>query len=120
MQLYRHLNKVWHGGRKPSLYERDLEELACGHLLMSRTKDTKRNFTAIVAEMQSKQFIAPLPPEQRFTKSQGRWRVRIEPYKSLVISPEKTAIEIAGAEDQLLVAAYLRHRFAEGPPAPRR
>ena len=64
MQLYRHLNKVWHGGRKPLLYERDLEELACGHLLMSRTKDTKRNFSAIVAEMESKMFIAPLPPER--------------------------------------------------------
>lgn len=113
MQLYRHLNKVWHGGRKPSLYERDLEELACGHLLMSRTKDTKRNFAAIVAEMESKQFIAPLSPSERFTKSQGRWRVRIEPQKVPNKSPESTATNIAaGAEDQLLAAAYLRHRFA--------
>ena len=115
MQLYRHLNKVWHGGRKPSLYERDLEELACGHLLMSRTKDTKRNFTAIIAEMESKQFIAPLPPSERFAKSQGRWRVLIEPHKALEHSPEKKAIKTAaGAEDQLLAVAYLRHRFAGG------
>ena len=116
MQLYRHLNKVWHGGRKPSLYERDMEELACGHLLMSRTKDTKRNFAAIVAEMESKQFIAPLPPEQRFIKSQGRWRVRIEPHKvpGQLAGVDRRSKYAAGTEDQQLVAAYLRHRFAGG------
>ena len=113
MQLFRHLNKVWHGGRKPSVYERDLEELACGHLLMSRTKDTKRNFAAIVAEMESKQFIAPLPPDQRFTKSQGRWRVRIEPHHARRESAGKKTDNTAPAsESQSLATAYLRHRFA--------
>ena len=112
MQLYRHLNKVWHGGRKRSVYERDLEELACGHLLMSRTKDTKRNFAAIVAEMESKQFIAPLPSGERFIKSQGRWRVRIEPYHTVREPGVRNASHAAPPSDaQSLATAYLRHRY---------
>ena len=119
MQLYRHLNKVWHGGRKPSVYERDLEELACGHLLMSRTKDTKRNFAAIVSEMEAKQFIAPLPPDQRYTKSQGRWRVRIEPHAQNGGTASKTATEATSAsEPRELVTTYLSHRFAVVGRAP--
>lgn len=96
MQLYRHLNKVWKGGRKPFSYERDLVELACGHLLMSRTKDTKRNLSAIIAEMEAKAYLAAMPGEERFYKSNGRWRVRLELHtdhrRNTATEPKPTAV----------------------------
>ena len=113
MQLYRHLNKVWRGGRKPFVYERDLEELACGHLLMSRTKDTKRNFTAILRELEGGGFLCPLDTKERFSRSNGSWRVRLEIQTNSKSSPAiaQSNNEGKSTEAQQLVRMYHHHRF---------
>jgi hypothetical protein len=88
-------------------------------LLMSRTKDTKRNFAAIVSEMETRKFIAPLSPDQRFIRSQGRWRVRIEPYASQDTEGGSTAkVREPTSEPRALATAYLSQRFAAAEREP--
>lgn len=55
--LYRHLNKRWHSGRKPKTYERDLRDLACGHLGLTDSKDLKRNFLQAVSELHERGYL---------------------------------------------------------------
>ena len=77
--LLRHLNKVWHAGRKPKPYARDLKELACGHLGMTDCKDLKRNFQDLVAELESCGYLKPADPTVRYEKIRaGIWRVNLE------------------------------------------
>ena len=86
MQLFRMTNKAWHGGRKPSVYEREVKELACGHLRMKNDKWTKRNFQNIVQWMEKTHFIKPAAKEARYIKiAQGIWRVRLEIHPSRIV-----------------------------------
>lgn len=77
--LHRHLNKVWHGGRKPKIYERDLHELACAHLGMTDGSHLKRNFHELVKEHEQKGYLLPLDGAVRYRRIRpGVWRVRFD------------------------------------------
>ena len=78
-QLHRHLNKVWHAGKKPKIYERDLTELASAHLGLARSKFLKRNFHEIVTDMEESGYLLPMDKGVRYRKIRpGVWRVRLE------------------------------------------
>jgi hypothetical protein len=75
-QLYRHLNKRFHGAREQQRYERDLTHLACGHLGMKRSKYLKRNLDQCIRELEDRGYIIPEPAESRYRKVRpGVWRV---------------------------------------------
>jgi len=110
--FHRHLNKVWHGGRKPKLYERDLKELACGHLGMTDCKDLKRNFRRIITEMEDKRYLSAMLADERFRKIRpGVWRVRLELHPDQIRKPRQHA-QATDAQAHSLVCQYHRHRFA--------
>jgi len=118
--LYRHLNKVWHAGKKPKLYERDLKELACGHLGMTENKDLKRNLHRIITEMESKQYLQPMPEADRYQKVRpGVWRVRFEIHPHQLPTPKTGGGESSKNSSSTgssstasdIVRAYHHHRF---------
>ncbi len=79
-QYFRHLNKTWHSGNKLFIYDRDLTELACGHLLMADSNWMKRNFTKQVLRPHEKAgTLNKVPDAERFYGKRGRWRVRNTP-----------------------------------------
>jgi len=118
-QLYRHLNKVWHAGKRPKVYERDLTELASAHLGLARSKFLKRNFQEIIKDMEENGYLAPMDKGIRYRKIRpGVWRVRLE------LHPRHFRGKRAGGgessrEDStprqpdaaVLVCDYHRHRF---------
>ena len=78
-ELFRHLNKVWYGGRKPKPYARDLKELACAQLGMTDCKDLKRNFHADVKELEERGYLAPSDMSARYEKIRpGVWRAHFQ------------------------------------------
>jgi len=119
--LYRHLNKVWHAGKKPRTYERDLTDLACGHLGMTQSKDLKRNFAALVSELERRRYIEPMPPQQRYRKVRpGVWRVRFDlhptnnrktPKREEGSQPGGTKVSGHSKDAATLVSQYHRQRF---------
>ncbi|NQT12041.1 MAG: replication initiator protein A [Planctomycetes bacterium] len=110
--FHRHLNKVWHGGRKPKLYERDLKELACGHLGMTDCKDLKRNFQRVISEMEDKRYLSAMLSDERFRKIRpGVWRLRLELHPDQIRKPRQHAQE-TDAQARSLVCQYHRYRFA--------
>ena len=121
MQLFRMTNKVWHGGRKPNVYQRDLKELACAHLRMKNDKWTKRNFQNIVEWMEKAEFIKPEEKSDRYIRvAHGIWRVQLEIHPSRVIAGKNYAIPAVSdaaqgeaiAEDATqLIQAYMESRF---------
>ncbi len=127
--LLRHLNKVWHAGRKPKPYARDLKELACGHLGMTDCKDLKRNFQDLVAELESCGYLKPADPTVRYEKIRaGIWRVNLElhpdqlrtkrPAAEPVLNREAPTHPPDGGAAQL-VSLYHRHRFGKADYVPR-
>jgi hypothetical protein len=73
-QLHRQLNKTWRDGQKPTLYERDLRELACGYLGMTNSQSLKRNFHQVVIEMEHKGYLTPMAFEDRYIRiGAGIW-----------------------------------------------
>lgn len=127
--LLRHLNKVWHAGRKPKAYARDLKELACRHLGMTDCKDLKRNFQELVAELESCGYLKPADPTVRYEKIRaGIWRVNLElhpdqvrtkrPAEELVLKREATTTPPHGGAAQL-VSLYHRQRFGTVDYVPR-
>jgi len=121
MQLFRMTNKVWHGGRKPSIYQRDLKELACAHLRMKNDKWTKRNFHNIVEWMEKAEFIKPVEKADRYIRiAHGIWRVQLEIHPHRIVKG-KTYKAVSGSDNQQvgtkpdeatqLIQAYMQARF---------
>ena len=69
--LFRHLNKVWHSGRKPLHYERDLKEIACGHLHMIAGNNLKENFGNALREMENRRYLLCCRPNSDSSPSAG-------------------------------------------------
>lgn len=130
MQLFRMTNKVWHGGRKPSVYQRDLKELACAHLRMKNDKWTKRNFHNIVEWMETAEFIKPVEKADRYIRiAHGIWRVQLEIHPSRVIAGKTDAIPstpVAAPNKKIaddstrLIQAYMQARFQQADYRPTR
>lgn len=128
--LLRHLNKVWHAGRKPKPYARDLKELACGHLGMTDCKDLKRNFQELVAELESCGYLTPVDPDTRYEKIRpGVWRVHLELHSSQSRAGSNTTTLAKNREEysaparddaRELVQLYHRHRFGRSDYQPER
>jgi hypothetical protein len=114
-QLYRQLNKTWRGGLKPTTYERDLREVACGHLGMTDSKYLKRNFQQVVLEMEQKGYLLPLSERDRYRQiSQGVWRVRFELHPTHYARMPKAALTVATKQSShaaQLVSKYHHARF---------
>jgi len=82
-QLYRHLNKRFHGRKQAERYERDLVQLACGHLGMKRSKYLKRNLDLCIRELEERGYIVSEDAASRYRRIRtGMWRVGFE------LSPE--------------------------------
>ena len=78
-QLYRHLNKRFHGRREQQRYERDLAHLACGHLGMKKSKYLKRNLDQCIRELEDHGYIVAEDEDRRYRKVRpGVWRVGFE------------------------------------------
>jgi hypothetical protein len=121
--LFRHLNKVWHSGRKPFHYERDLKEIACGHLHMTAGKNLKENFGNALREMENRRYLTMLPAEQRFQAvRRGVWRVSFDLHPDCVFKPRtarKMESSTVTAEAREIIAAYARARFGNQAYRPR-
>ncbi len=127
--LLRHLNKVWHAGKKPKPYARDLKELACGHLGMTDCKDLKRNFQTLVAELESCGYLKPVDTTVRYERIRpGIWRVNLELHPDQVrtkqaasepVRKTETAPSAPAADAATLVCLYHRHRFGTTDYVPR-
>ena len=127
--LLRHLNKVWHAGRKPKPYARDLKELACGHLGMTDCKDLKRNFQELVAELESCGYLKPVDPTLRYERIRpGVWRVNLELHPDQVRTKRPAADPVPKTETSpaapagdaaTLVCLYHQHRFGKTDYMPR-
>lgn len=126
--LLRHLNKVWHAGRKPKPYERDLKELACSHLGMTDCKDLKRNFQELVAELESCGYLKEADAAVRYQKIRaGIWRVHLELHPDKVRSQRQTRPDSEPhskppsehADARTLVCLYHQHRFKTTDYVPR-
>jgi len=75
-QLYRHLNKRFHGRKQHERYERDLVHLASGHLGMKQSRYLKRNLDQCVTELERHGYVVPEDAKQRYRKVRpGVWRV---------------------------------------------
>lgn len=128
--LLRHLNKVWHAGKKPRAYARDLKELACSHLGMTDCKDLKRNFHDLVVELESCGYLKPLDPSVRYQRIRnGIWRVNLElhPHQlrtkrpTVATAPKRHAASTSARSDAAnLVCLYHRHRFVKADYVPRK
>ena len=78
-QLYRHLNKRFHGRREQQRYERDLAHLACGHLGMKKSKYLKRNLDQCIRELEDHGYVVAEDGDRRYRKVRpGVWRVGFE------------------------------------------
>ena len=127
--LLRHLNKVWHAGRKPKTYARDLKELACGHLGMTDCKDLKRNFQELVAELESCGYLKQVDPTVRYQRIRpGIWRVNLELHpdqmrtKRQAVAPvlkKETSTTSPDGDADKFVCLYHRHRFGKTDYVPR-
>jgi hypothetical protein len=125
-QLHRQLNKTWRGGAKPLIYERDLRELACGHLGMTDSKYLKRNFQQIVLEMEQKGYLTPMPYEDRYIPIRtGVWRARFELHPDHVTRRSKStalpdvADSGAATPANLVVRQYHQARFGRSSYEPK-
>jgi hypothetical protein len=127
--LLRHLNKVWHAGKKPKPYARDLKELACGHLGLTDCKDLKRNFQELVAELESRGYLKQTDPTLRYQKIRpGIWRVNLELHPDQVRAKQQPTSTVRKKETATppdgdaatLVCLYHRHRFGKTEYTPRR
>ncbi len=126
--LLRHLNKVWHAGKKPKPYARDLQDLACGHLGMTDCKDLKRNFQNLVAELEGCGYLKPLDPSVRYQKIRaGVWRVNLELHPdqqrqkgraAAAVREKREPTPSVGSEAAVLVRLYHCHRFGKGDYVP--
>lgn len=106
-QYFRHLNKVWHSGKKPFYYERDLEELAYDQLQLGQSAWMKRNFTEMLDEHVEKGTVLQATDQERFLYVEKRWRVGVRP------GPAWQTKRTCGAkysEPHKLVTAYHRKR----------
>ncbi len=121
--LFRHLNKVWHSGRKPFHYERDLKEIACGHLHMAASKNLKENFGNALSEMERRRYLTVMPINDRFQKiRRGIWRVAFELHPDRVFKPKAVRTKASSpvaTEAQEILAAYSRARFGTKAYRPR-
>jgi hypothetical protein len=121
--LFRHLNKVWHSGRKPFHYERDLKEIACGHLHMTAGKNLKENFSNVLREMERRHYLAAMTQEQRFEMiRRGVWRVSFDLHPDHVFKPKAVRENVpstAATEAREIIAAYARERFGNQAYEPR-
>jgi len=121
--LLRHLNKVWHAGKKPKPYARDLKDLACAHLGMTDCKDLKRNFQALVAELEACSYLRPADPSVRYQRIRpGVWRVNLElhpdqvrtkPQAAVPAPRRKTSTTSVNDDAANLVRLYHHHRFGK-------
>jgi hypothetical protein len=118
--LYRHLNKVWHSGRKPRRYERDLKEIACGHLHMTDGKNLKENFAAVLREMEQREYLTPMSAEERFhAVRRGVWRVSFELHPSRITKTNAALNKVPlSNEAQRVINEYARARFGSEEYAP--
>jgi len=74
-QLFRHLNKRFYR-KQHERYERDLVQLACGHLGMKQSKYLKRNLDLCVRELEERGYILPEETASRYRHvRRGVWRV---------------------------------------------
>jgi len=97
-QLYRHLNKRFHGRNAAERYERDLVHLACGHLGMTKSKFVKRNLDECIRELEHHGYIVPESKADRYRKIRpGVWRVGF----SLDPSWKKTTGKRGAASDRV-------------------
>ncbi len=108
---YRHLNKVWHHGRKPFSYSRDLKDIACGHLQMTDGKNLKENYSKVLKEMEQKRYLQSMAKEERFESiRRGIWRVHFQLHPDRVIQPKQSAKPDSGdASTVVRLYAELRH-----------
>ncbi|MCG8448957.1 MAG: hypothetical protein MI725_05180 [Pirellulales bacterium] len=116
--LYRHLNKVWHHGRKPKLYSRDLKEMACGHLQMTDGKNLKENFSKVLQELEKNSYLSPMAKQERFESiRRGVWRVHFEIHPDRVAKSKQVAMPSSN-EAKRLVEHYakLRHSHQDYQP----
>jgi len=122
-QLYRQLNKSWRGGRKPSTYERDLREIACGHLGMTDSKYLKRNFQQIVLEMEQKGYLLPMSERDRYRQiAQGVWRARFElhpAHHARTAKADATTATADSSQAAQLVRKYHAARFGRNDCRPK-
>ncbi len=126
--LLRHLNKVWHGGRKPKPYARDLKELACAHLGLTDSKDLKRNFDQLVKELESRNYVRQADSGVRYQKIRpGIWRVHFELHPDQLRTKRPASPKISGhhkagstsdTDATLFVRLYHQHRFGKDEYAP--
>ncbi len=126
--LLRHLNKVWHGGRKPKPYARDLKELACAHLGLTDSKDLKRNFDQLVKELESRNYVRQADSGVRYQKIRpGIWRVHFELHPDQLRTKRPTSSKVSGhdkagstsdTDATRLVRLYHQHRFGKNEYAP--
>ncbi len=116
---YRHLNKVWHHGRKPFPYSRDLKDIACGHLQMTNGKNLKENYSKVLKEMELKRYLQPMSKEKRFESIRhGIWRVHFQLHPDRVIQPKQAAKPEQGdAATMVKLYAELRHGTNTYEPA---
>ena len=109
---FRHLNKVWHSGRKPEHYSCDLRDLACGRLHMTDSRNLKANYGKVLEELEKQEYIQTTA--DRFEKiKRGVWRAHFDLHPSRVWEP-KSAKREKGMDDKEaidVVALYRKYRF---------
>jgi hypothetical protein len=93
-RLYRFLDKRFYKARNLSF---ELKNLAYEHIGLSRNSpvaDLKRKLLTAIDELVAKQFLKPLPKEQRFRKERaGVWHVHFEKADLAPVALTKAAAE---------------------------
>lgn len=116
---FRHLNKVWHSGRKPQHYSCDLQDLACGRFHMTDSRNLKTNYGKVLKELEDHQYIQTTSDRFESIK-RGVWRVHFDLHPSRLWAA-KTAKDKKGTGDVdaiEIVALYRKHRFPENTLEP--
>ncbi len=121
-QLFRITNKAWHGGRKPSVFEMEVKDLACGHLRMKDTKFARRNLLEVISFIEGQGFYKKATPAERcYQLARGIWRVRLELHPEKTIESKTKKIKntaVATTEARQLVTAYTSVRFNRSSYSP--
>jgi hypothetical protein len=93
-RLYRFLDKRFYKARNLSF---ELKNLAYEHIGLSRNSpvaDLKRKLLTAIDELVEKQFLKPLPKEQRFRKERaGVWHVHFEKSDFVPVAANKASAE---------------------------
>ena len=93
-RLYRFLDKRFYKARNLSF---ELKNLAYEHIGLSRNSpvaDLKRKLLTAIDELVGKQFLKPLPKEQRFRKERaGVWHVHFEKSDFVPVAANKASAE---------------------------